>query len=132
MKHWVISAVVALGSTVTGTAFAQDFVQSGAAETLPQREGKALYNAICSGCHMADGRGAVGAGAYPALANSAFVESPEAVAQWIIKGYRAMPPLGGVMDDEQIAAIVNYLRKDLGNNYEGEITAAEVADIRTW
>lgn len=111
-------------------AFAQDFVQSGTAETLPQREGKALYLAICSGCHMDDGRGAIGAGAYPALAKSDFVGSPEGVAQWIINGYRAMPPLGSLMDDEQIASIVNYLQTNLGNSYEGGFTAEQVAELR--
>ena len=32
------------------------------------RDGEHLYRAICQGCHMADGKGAQGAGAYPALA----------------------------------------------------------------
>lgn len=115
-----------------GAASAQDFVQNDRPSTLPQTGGKELYNAICAGCHMSDGAGAIGAGKYPPLASNPFVESPEGVAQWIIKGYKAMPPLGDVMNDEQVAAIVNYLRKNLGNNYEGEITPAEVADIRTW
>ena len=97
---------------------------------LPQQDGKALYNAVCSGCHMPDGEGAVGAGHYPALAKSEFVESPEAVTAWIINGYKAMPPLGGIMDDAQIAAVVNYVRHDLGNNYEGETTAEDVAAAR--
>ena len=111
---------------------AQDFTQSAASEKMPQTEGKALYDAICAGCHMPDGKGAVGAGHYPPLANSAFVESKEGVAQWIIQGHKAMPPLGGVMDDEQIAAIVNYLRSNLGNSYDETISAAEVAEIRSW
>ena len=50
----------------------------------------------------------------------------------MIKGYRAMPPLGSVMDDEQIAAVVNYVRTNLGNAYDDELTAAEVAEIRSW
>lgn len=130
LRYSVVGFTAAL--LLCGAASAQDFVQNDRPTTLPQTEGKALYNAICSGCHMSDGAGAIGAGKYPPLAKSAFVESPEGVAQWIIKGYKAMPPLGDVMNDEQIAAIVNYLRKDLGNNFEGEITPAEVADIRTW
>lgn len=32
-----------------------------------QREGEHLFKAICQGCHMAQGQGAHGAGAYPAL-----------------------------------------------------------------
>lgn len=132
MKRSFSLAAVVATLMLSGVASAQDFVQNDRASKLPQTEGKALYNAICAGCHMPDGSGAVGAGKYPPLANSDFVESKEGVAQWILKGYKAMPPLAGVMDDEQVAAIVNYLRKDLGNNYEGEMTAAEVAEIRSW
>lgn len=132
MKLKLFTAAMAAGLIMQAPAFAQDFVQSGTSPTLPQREGKAIYNAICSGCHMPDGGGAVGAGAYPALANNDFVESKEATAQWVINGYRAMPPLGSVLDDEQIAAVVNYVRSNLGNAYDEELTAAEVADIRSW
>lgn len=132
MKHLFTIAALSASLLCGSAALAQDFVQSGTSPTLPQKDGKELYNAICSGCHMPDGKGAIGAGHYPPLASNEFVESPEAVAQWIIQGYRAMPPLGGVMDDEQVAAIVNYLRHNLGNDYEGEITAKEVAEIRTW
>ena len=40
-----------------------------------QQDGQALYNAICAGCHMPDGRGAVGAGAFPALAGNTKLEA---------------------------------------------------------
>ncbi len=130
MKRQISLAVFAAALAVSGAAFAQDFVQSGKAAGLPQKEGKDIYNAICSACHMPEGQGAVGAGHYPALANSDFVESPDAVAAWVINGYKGMPPLGGVLDDAQIAAVVNYVRHNLGNNYEGEITAEEVASAR--
>lgn len=123
----ILAAVAALWAT---GAVAQDFVQSGEAATLPGTDGADLYNSVCSGCHMPDGQGAVGAGKYPALANSDFVESPDAVIAWILNGYRAMPPLGGIMDDAQVAAIVNYVRHDLGNTYEGETTAEDVAAAR--
>lgn len=132
MKLKLFTAALAAGLMAQTAAYAQDFVQSGTSPTLPQREGKEIYNAICSGCHMPDGAGAVGAAAYPPLANSDFVESKEATAQWVIKGYRAMPPLGAVMDDEQIAAVVNYVRSNLGNAYDEELTAAEVTEIRSW
>ncbi|MDQ2065482.1 cytochrome c [Xinfangfangia sp. CPCC 101601] len=133
MKLKFFTVVLTVGLMSQSAAFGQDFVQSGTAPTLPQREGKEIYNAICSGCHMPDGVGAVGAAAYPPLAKSDFVGSKEATAQWVIKGYKAMPPLGDVMDDEQIAAVVNYVRTNLGNAYDDEeLTAAEVADIRTW
>lgn len=38
-----------------------------------------------------------------------------------------MPPVGDVMDDAQIAAVVNYIRHNPGNNFEGESTAEDGA-----
>jgi len=34
-----------------------------------QRDGEVVYRTVCQSCHMAAMQGAVGAGAYPALAN---------------------------------------------------------------
>jgi len=130
MNRILTAATLAAALIAPGMALPQDFVQSGTTPTLPQREGKALYNAVCSGCHMPDGRGAEGAGRYPPLANSDFVESPDAVIGWVLNGYRAMPPLGSIMDDEQVAEVVNYVRHNLGNNYEGSSTAEDVKAMR--
>ena len=35
---------------------------------FPFDGGEAIYKGVCQGCHMPDAKGAVGAGAYPALA----------------------------------------------------------------
>ena len=123
-------AVFAAVAALAGAASAQDFVQSGSSAKLPQTEGKAIYNAICSGCHMPDGKGATGAGTYPALAGNANLETPDYPIYLIINGQKAMPPVGDVMDDAQIAAVVNYIRHDLGNNFEGDTTAEDVAAAR--
>ncbi|NHF72393.1 c-type cytochrome [Paracoccus xiamenensis] len=123
-------AVFAAMTALSGAASAQDFVQSGSDAKLPGTEGKAIYNAICSGCHMAAGEGATGAGHYPALAGNANLEVPDYPIYLIINGQKAMPPVGDVMDDAQIAAVVNYIRHDLGNNFEGETTAEDVAAAR--
>ena len=74
--------------------------------------------------------GAIGAGAYPALAGNANLETPDYPIYLIINGQKAMPPVGDVMDDAQIAAVVNYIRHNLGNNFEGESTAEDVAAAR--
>ena len=130
MKRQNILAIFAAILATSGIASAQDFVQSGTADKLPQTEGKAIYNAVCSGCHMPDGKGAIGAGAYPALAGNPNLETADYPIYIIIHGQRAMPDLGGIMDDEQIAAVVNYIRHDLGNNFEGDTTAEDVAGAR--
>lgn len=42
-----------------------------------ETDGASLYANVCQGCHMGDGRGAVGAAAYPALAGNADLQSKE-------------------------------------------------------
>lgn len=37
---------------------------------ITRKGGEAMYDAVCAGCHMPDGEGAVGAGAYPAVATT--------------------------------------------------------------
>ena len=37
--------------------------------------GEAVYGGVCQGCHMADAKGATGAGMYPALASNAKLAS---------------------------------------------------------
>ncbi|UUP18553.1 c-type cytochrome [Nitratireductor thuwali] len=92
--------------------------------------GEEVYRAICQGCHMPDGEGAVGAGAYPPLADNENLEFPEYPIYIIINGQRAMPPLGEVLDDQQIADVVNYIQTHFGNEYGGDATAEMVAQTR--
>ncbi|GAB2664289.1 c-type cytochrome [Arenimonas aestuarii] len=104
-------------------------------------DGKAIYEQVCQGCHMPEGRGANGAGNYPALAANPKAASAPYLAVTILKGRRNMPAFGSDrnqelfvaqswMDDEQVAAVVNYLRTNLGNNYPDPISAADVAALR--
>ncbi|SDF44012.1 c-type cytochrome [Limimaricola pyoseonensis] len=102
---------------------------------LTQESGEAIYNAVCSGCHMPEGQGAVGAGMYPALAENEMLEFPEYPIYLIVNGQKAMPPLGGILSDEQVAEVTNYIRSHFGNDYvEGEngiaATAEDVAAVR--
>ena len=39
-------------------------------------------------------------------------------------------PFGSMMSDEQIAAVVNYIRTNLGNQYADAVSAADVKAIR--
>ena len=95
-----------------------------------EQSGEALFVNACQGCHMADGRGASGAGAYPSLARNGNLESggyPIAVVLW---GQRAMPAFGAMMSDEQVAAVVNYVRTHFGNQYRDAVIAEDVRDAR--
>lgn len=85
-----------------------------------QRDGAALYAATCAGCHMPDGRGAEGAGRYPALAGNGKLENAAYPASIVLNGLRGMPGFATQMDDAQVAAVVNYVRTNLGNRYTAE------------
>jgi mono/diheme cytochrome c family protein len=95
-----------------------------------ERSGEALYNATCAGCHMPDGRGAKGAGHYPALADNPSVGAAPYVISNVLHGRRGMPSFGGEMDDEQVAAVVNYVRTHFGNGFAENVTPDQVRNLR--
>jgi mono/diheme cytochrome c family protein len=95
-----------------------------------ERSGEALYNATCAGCHMLDGRGAQGAGHYPALADNPAVGAAPYVISNVLHGRRGMPSFGVEMDDEQVAAVVNYVRTHFGNGFAEGVTPGEVKGLR--
>ncbi|NCZ96738.1 cytochrome c [bacterium] len=102
----------------------------------PKIIGKRLYTANCAQCHQASGLGQ--AGVYPPLAASEWVIGSKhrliAILHHGIAGpinvkgnlYGAPVPL----KDEQISAILTYIRSEWGNSADG-ITTEEVARIRT-
>jgi mono/diheme cytochrome c family protein len=95
-----------------------------------QQSGEDLYKAICQGCHMPDARGAIGAGAYPALANNPRLLSVSYPIVVVLNGQRAMPPFGTDLSDTQIATVINYIREHFGNRYKDSISAAAVKAAR--
>ncbi|MFC7704749.1 c-type cytochrome [Plastorhodobacter daqingensis] len=97
---------------------------------LTQQSGAAIYSAVCAGCHMPDGQGAEGAGHYPALAGNDRLEFPDYAISLTIHGQKAMPPLGGVLNDDQIAEVVSFIRTNFGNDYADPVTAEAVAAHR--
>ena len=103
--------------------------------------GAEIYRSICQGCHMPDGKGAMGAGRYPALAGDGSLAATQFRAMTLLEGRRNMPAFGGTGDvglffsvptlnDEQIAAVINYVRSSFGNHFKGQITVAEVKALR--
>lgn len=93
-------------------------------------DGEELYRSSCQACHQANGEGAVGAGAYPALAGNPNLEAAAYPAMLILHGQRGMPALGSYFDDAQVAAVVNYIRTHFGNDFDTPMTAQDVADLR--
>ncbi|HDZ48055.1 hypothetical protein LCGC14_0025180 [marine sediment metagenome] len=96
--------------------------------TLTQTDGASIYAGVCAGCHMPNGQGAKGAGDYPALTNNSSLVATAYPVSLIVNGHKAMPALGGLLDDEQVASVVNFIRSNFGNNYPDNPASAELVN----
>jgi len=103
---------------------------SGFFSPFPFQGGEAIYKGVCQGCHMADAKGAVGAGAYPALAKNENLETAAYPVSIVLKGQKAMPFFAMQLDDQQIADVVNYVRTHFGNKYRDKVKPADVKALR--
>ena len=112
---------------------ASDAAQSG----FDAKKGRALYTAHCSSCHGANGEGQ--AGTYPALKGSGVVTKADATKhiRVVLDGLHGgkaggvlyadpMPAFGSVLDDTDIADIIDFERSSWGNHGK-LVTAAQVA-----
>src|SRR3979409_634476 len=95
-----------------------------------EMSGEELFVNVCRGCHMSDGKGAAGAGTYPSLAGNRNLEASGYPVHIVVNGQRGMPPFGALMSDDQVAAVVNYLRTHFGNNFRDPVTAEDVRAAR--
>lgn len=122
----LLTALSATGSLAdsAGVTFSQG-------NQFTQKDGADLYASLCQACHMDKGQGAIGAGKYPALAKNENLESAGYPITVVLHGQKAMPPVGEMLSDEQVAAVVNYVRTHFGNDYKDDpATAADVKDAR--
>ena len=95
-----------------------------------EQTGEALFANSCQGCHMPDGHGATGAATYPSLSKDSNLEASGYPVYVVVRGQKAMPPIGAMMNDDQVAAVVNYLRTHFDNQYTDAVTAEDVKRIR--
>ncbi|NVN38664.1 c-type cytochrome [Komagataeibacter swingsii] len=108
-----------------------DSASSVVGEVQPLTTGEDVYRHVCQGCHMPDGKGATGAGAqFPAFAGNAKLKSSAYPVYVIMNGYGGMPWFSGMLKDDQIANVVNYIRTHFDNHYTDAITPADVAAQR--
>jgi mono/diheme cytochrome c family protein len=120
----------------SGGAFAQGAAHPSSEPVLSsgykfvQTTGRDLFANICQGCHMPDANGASGAGMYPSIANNKKLEASGYPVYIVVNGQRAMPPFGAMLSDDQVSAVVNYLRTNFGNDYRDAVTAADVKAVR--
>src|SRR5580700_9665772 len=107
----MIAAIVTV-SVLSGlaglAAYSQDVTTTWrdlSAGKYPQQSGDEIYQAICQGCHMPDGKGAVGAGAYPALYRNSRLAAAAYPLTVVVNGQKAMPHFGDDLTDRQIAEV---------------------------
>lgn len=104
------------------------------------QRGKSVYQTNCMACHQANGMGVPGA--FPPLAGSEWVAgTEERIVRIVLHGLQGpikvagqdynnvMAPLGGALNDEQIANVLSYVRQTWGNNAP-DVEAATVTKIR--
>jgi mono/diheme cytochrome c family protein len=117
-----------------------------AAEDKVFQQGREIYfrDGHCATCHQADGKGL--ANIYPPLAKSDWLEDDERLIKIILKGLwgpitvngqafdpsKGVPPMpgfGGMLNDAETAAVLNFTRLSFGNNGK-LISPAQVAKVR--
>ncbi|RYC70111.1 PVC-type heme-binding CxxCH protein [Spirosoma sordidisoli] len=109
-------------------------------------KGEALYNreGYCVTCHQPDGAGLESSG-FPPLARSSWVTgNTDRLIKLVMHGLYGpidvngkkypgnvpMTPYGGMMTDEELAAVLNYVRNSFGNVAPNLITPEKVKTIR--
>lgn len=126
MRTLILACLVSSGAAHAQQADPDFIDQKNAASAT----GEQIYRHICQGCHMPDGKGAVGAGHYPALAGNPKLASAAYPAVMIVNGRGAMPTFGFMLTDAQVADVVNYVRTHFGNAYTDTLKAEEVKAFR--
>lgn len=102
--------------------------------------GRQVYQNVCLACHQSTGLGL--AGAFPPLAGSEWVLEDAAVPVRIVlhglqgpitvKGVSyngAMPGFGAQLSDDEVAAVVSYVRGAWGNDAD-PVLPSQVAELR--
>jgi mono/diheme cytochrome c family protein len=95
-----------------------------------EKDGETLFARVCQGCHMVDAKGATGAGTYPSLAGNSNLQTGAYAVAVVVNGQRGMPPFGAAMSNDQIVAVVNYVRTHFGNHYTEAVTVEDVRAAR--
>jgi mono/diheme cytochrome c family protein len=103
--------------------------QAASPATAPVDRGATVYREVCQACHMADARGAVGAGRIAALSANHNLQYPEYPIAIVTGGKGQMPWFRGELSDADIAAVITYIRRHFGNRYSAGVSEADVARL---
>jgi cytochrome c6 len=91
--------------------------------------GKSLFQRNCAACHQPNGLGVPDV--FPALAGNVFVQGSEKdVIAVVLTGRNGMPTFSKQLADQDLAAILSYVRSAWGNK-GGAVSAEQVAGIRS-
>ena len=92
--------------------------------------GRRQYRTTCAPCHQQDGRGVTGL-APPLVGSKWVLGEPARLARIVLhgkEGAQMMPPLGA-LNDEQIAAILTYVRRGWGHQ-AGAVNPGLITEVR--
>ena len=102
--------------------------------------GEKVYNRVCLACHQSDGSGVPMM--YPPVIESEFISgNTDSLIVIILEGLSGpmivkgeeynsiMPPMKDVLDDQEVADLINYLRNSYGNTGEF-VKPDDVAEMR--
>lgn len=136
------------GSSQESSSSAEDVDQSEApaeevtmsAELTQKMEaGKTVYNSYCIACHQQDGSGVPGA--FPPLIETEWVNGEkDTLISIVLNGLQGPIEVNGeqynnimtphnFLSDDEVAAVLTYVRKSFGNN-SSEVSTEEVAALR--
>jgi len=119
--------------------------QPGAVDNKILAAGKAIYSrdGYCLTCHQADGKGLEAAGFPPVAGSNWVLGSDERIIKLVLKGMYGpievngkkypgqvpMTPFEGMLKDDEVAAVITYVRNSFGNKAPA-VTADKVKAVR--
>ncbi|WP_374576260.1 cytochrome c [Phenylobacterium sp.] len=127
MTHRLLNAFTLAGAlALAATAASADEPGPGGTRPVVPKTGEEVYRTVCQACHMADAKGAQGAGAFPALAGNPRLAAAAYPIVMIERGKAGMPSFSDMLTPAQVAEVVGYIRTHFGNAYADPVTEADV------
>ncbi len=93
--------------------------------------GQVQYTTTCAGCHQARGTGLAGV-AKPLVGSPWVLGIPERLIRIVLHGKEGtmlMPPIGAALSNDQIAAVLTYVRRSWGNGASA-VEPSAVQEVR--
>ncbi|HXB84347.1 MAG TPA: cytochrome c [Candidatus Acidoferrum sp.] len=136
----LLVAVVGCAKNSRGASAAASASAAAMRNPASASDGATVYLTDCSSCHQADGQGV--SGAFPPLAGNAVVTgNPVAVIAIVKNGLEGrvtvndlaysgiMPSWKGQIPDDQLAAVISYIRSAWNNHAPG-VSVDQVRSIK--